>query len=525
MAERRPGLVARAADWIFGSVNGSPERKIGTRTGSFTAPDFRREPSIQLFTEYKEVKQVRDVIRLHKLGYLQLSSFLWEQMIENPRVRGVADTRVDGHIATAIRWVPARQNEKARQAAAAIVEDWPLIASAQVRRQLHMWGLALGVGFAQKHWYQSPSTLRAIPRLEVYHPSWVTWNWGPRLYQVFTQNGTQWVRSPSLAVPGDDGQPELSTLPLASAMQWVVHEPYGQHSWRHGLIHATWSPWLAHEWARRDMARACEKLGLAALTVKYPDAPGIEKALFEMEKRLKRLHSEGIIPLQQYGGEDGVPPSGFEVAPFEYGGTGYQIIQKTKDSNSTDIAVLWVGHSLTAEATGGTYGAAGLADLIRSDKKVADAESESSTMRQQVVGDWAEVNFGDREIAPIAIYETDPPAINLAAAQTLQFVSAAVAVFAKVAPWIDAEQLLTRFRIPLKPGDHKLVPATPADPATGGSPASPTNVDNQARVQRSLEAIARQLNAVARTDRLAAQTALEGWLVDVTKEATRTVPR
>lgn len=426
---------------------------------------FHREPAIQLFTTYSQVSDVQSVVQAHDFGYFQLSSFLIEQILQNPRVRGIVGTREAGLVGTAIRWEPSKQNDAARRAARAIEEDWPLIISTPTRKQLHEWGLLLGVGFAQKHWYQSRTTGRAIPRVEVYHPSWTAWNWGPRLYQVWTQEGIQWVPSPSLLLPGQRWPaltPDIaaSGQRAASPWQWVVHEPFGQHSWRRGLLHAVWSPWLAHEWARRDMARAAEKLGLAGIKVKYPKVSKEEPSLKAFLLALQNLNSEGIIPLEQR--EDGL---NYDAEVFEYGGVGYDIIHRTKDSNAIDLAVLLLGHNLTTEIKGGSYAAANIGDLIRGDIKAEDAAAEWSTMDQQVIGDWAEVNFGDRELAPRAVYETDPPALNMTAAQTLSFVAQAITTLSKVAPWIDYEALCTRFRIPMVPGqEHTIAPPPPPPP-------------------------------------------------------------
>jgi hypothetical protein len=470
--------------------------------------DFRRSPPIQLFGQFRTRQSIESAISTHDYGDFTWSAALARQMLANPRLRGVVETRLNGLMGTAIRWEPARSNDIGRRAAKAIAEDWPLIASEAARKQLHQWGLILGVGFAQKHWHVSPTSGRAIPRLEVFDPAWTSWDWGPRLYRISSQQGVQWVRSPAQTVPGEDHElPAGSKISIASPMQWVVHEPFGQHSWLEALIHPTGETYLAHQWARRDMARAAEKLGLAAIKVLYPEGAGNQKALSALLLALRRLHSEGILPLEQR--LDGSP--GMNVEPFEYGGQGYDIIQRTKDSNSVDFSVLYLGHNLTTEVKGGSYAAANVGDLIRGDIKAFDGTSEASTMRFQVVADWAEMNFGDRELAPLAVYETDPPALNMTAAQTLTFVAQAIATLGKVAPWIDFEALLARFRVPMLPGiDRKIVQPPPPTPP-GGGPVPPAGGDGK-NLDAAVKRLAADLDSVARVDRPAAQAVVEGWL-------------
>lgn len=469
-------------------------------------PRIAAELPLQYFTTYNQVGDVQSVVQAHDLGFFQLSSFLVEQMLQNPRLRGIVNTRLAGHLATAIRWEPGRENDAGRRAVKAIQDDWPLIISPPVRKQLAEWGLFQGVGFAQKHWYQSKRSGRLIPRVEVYHPAWTSWNWGPRLYQVWTQGGTQWVPSPSLKLPGEPWTlPTVDIIasgsPVSNPLQWVVHEPFGQHSWRRGLIHSTWSPWLAHEYARTDMTRASEKLGLAMLKLKYPKVEKDAASLIQLMSALRNLRSNGVIPVEQR--QDGL---NFDVEALEYGGTGYDIIHRTKDSNATDLAVLWLGHNLTTEAKGGSYAAANVGDLIRGDIKTDDASAENATLSDQVIGDWAQLNFGDRELAPRAVYETDPPALNLTAAQTLQAVSLAVSQLAnsRIADGIDYEALMNRFRIPVGPTGITL---TPQVAKTVTDRSAPLPSDAQKTVARVVE----QFKALAQGDQDMALATLTAW--------------
>jgi hypothetical protein len=403
-------------------------------------------------------------------------SWLVEQMQWNSRVRGLNNTRWDGLIGTEIRWEPGNDSDVARRAARDIVKDWPLIAPSPTRKQVSKWGLNLGVGFAQKHWYRSKSSGRDIPRLETYHPQWAVFDWSLRAYRVWTLSGWCIVPSPSLQVPGEEWQPSYAAdTQLADGLRrWVVHEPFGQHSWREGLVHAAWRPWLGHEWANRDMARGSEKMGLGIIKLKYPKS--IDKtALNLLISKMRSLGTEGVIPVEQY--PEGSEQASYDAEAFEWSGAGFDMIRGTKESNATDLAVLYLGHNTTAETKGASVGAsAQVGNLIRGDIRVGDCYSEFATMVGQVLPDWAEVNYGDPRHAPIPIYVTDPPSENQAAATTLFNVANAIEKLRVSSPNVDFDELLNRFRVPMLPVKTVVAPA--AAPAATG-PAPPADLAKQ----------------------------------------------
>jgi hypothetical protein len=450
--------------------------------------NVRREPPIQIAPDFKTVPECKAVITTLDYGQFMLAAWLIEQMMWNSRVRGVNETRVNGLVGTPIRWLPGRDNAKARRAARDIVEDFPLIAAPATRRQITKWGINLGVAFAQKHWYRSATSGREIPRIETYHPQWAIFDWSLRAYRVWTLDGWVIVPSPALQVPGEEWRPMYApgALEADDPRRWVVHEPFGQHSWREGLVHAAWRPWLGHEYANRDMSRSSEKLGLGIVKLKYPKS--IDKtALNLLIQKIRTIGSEGVLPVEQYLEESG--QASYDVEPFEFSGTGFEMIQGTKESNATDIAVLYLGHNTTAETKGASVGAsAQVGNLIRGDIRVGDCENEASTLYGQVLRDWAEVNYGDPGNAPVPDYVTDPPSENQAAALTLFNVSNAVDKLRLAAPGVDYNELLNRFQIPMNAGGAQVatVPGPPAGPvkvcqsANGGDQVQPSAPADQA---------------------------------------------
>src|SRR5207237_1405395 len=90
-------------------------------------PRVHSEPPIPAATEFQSVPAVRSVICELDQGDFYRAALLIERMLWNPRLRGIVETRLNGLLATDVRWEPARNNKAARRAAAAMERDWPIL--------------------------------------------------------------------------------------------------------------------------------------------------------------------------------------------------------------------------------------------------------------------------------------------------------------------------------------------------------------------------------------------------------------
>jgi hypothetical protein len=440
--------------------------------GKSAPPRLFVEPPIPTTTEFSTVEHVRGVIHQLDIGHFRQPALLVERMLWNPRLRAVVETRLSGLIATEILFEPAQNNRDARRAAKELHEDFPLIASAPMRKQMLKWALFLGFGLAQRHFDTSVMSGRQIFKLRPYWPGFAYWYWAERSYRIQTFDyGVTATGSPSTD-PVDTVNaisPILSPLPPAKDTPWVIAEPFGVNSYRDGLVHAAWRPWLGHEFAARDQARSSEKHGIGAVKAKFPRGMGEEhKAAIERYVNgIRTLGSEGVIPCEQR--DDGTPS--FDAEPFEFSGAGFQSINDTLGANAVALAILFLGHNLTTEIKGGgSYAAAGVADYIRDDKKHEDSETEWSYMAPQLIAPWAEANYGDPGLAPVARYVTDSPAVNKARAEMINYLGMASAQLRANVPKVDLEALVEEFRLPLLPDGAKVQVPAPIEPA--GAPKS-----------------------------------------------------
>jgi hypothetical protein len=405
------------------------------------------EPVIPIATEFATIPVIRGVIRELDSGLFRTPAILIERMCWNARLRGVLDTYLDGFVATKIRWAPARNNALCRRAARDIVEDFPWMMPPAQRKAQAKWGLLLGFSLGQRVLLESPTSQRHLYRYRSYWPGWAQWDWTSDVYRVAVRDGDMIeVQSTStLEAPADASSP------------WIVHEPYGEHSWRDGLIHAVWRPTYGHDMAYRDLNRSSEKHGIGTFGVKHP-SDAMQEDVDVVKRGLRTMGSEGVIPLPQRPAMQG---GGWDVVPLEFTGVGGQTISDALNTSAIALSILILGHNLTSEIKGGgSYAAAaGPAEYIRSDKKLTAGECERATVVPQLVAHWALANYGDPEVAPIPVYESDPPSANRDAAQTLQLLGLALRELKALMPALDLDAIAERYQLPLSTIGKTQAPA------------------------------------------------------------------
>jgi hypothetical protein len=357
-------------------------------------------------------------------------------------------------------------------------EDFDLIASPTSRAAMHATALMSGVAVAQEHWFVSPSSGRAIPRIEPWSNLWINWDWALYAYRVWTWGGGwQVVPAPALIAPGETWTPQSGVAVQADPRAWVVYEPFGQHSWRSdfAFIHSLWEAYFGYALANNDMNRVCEKQGRGQMALEFPTTTD-KAARDEYIDKLLDVGSEGIFPLEQFGTDVEGKVSGYKLSPFAWPATGFDIVNGTKESNAASITIRILGHNTQGETKGsaGAGGGAAAGSLIRGDIRVGDTLKES-TYLAKVLGDWAEVNFGDRSLAPRLKYVTEEPMANVQAGQTANFVGTSVDALQRHG--VDTPELLRRFQMPLRP--EALAPDfKPEPPPAKGEATKPTDPES-----------------------------------------------
>lgn len=443
-------------------------------------PQLVLAPPIPTTTEFTDAAHVRDVVNRLDRGEFRLPALLVERMLWNPRFRAVMGTRLAGLVSTKVRF-KARKNTKARRKAAEAFErDWPRMLPSATRKQMLKWALLLGAAFGQRSLLEQGG--RFLPRLRSYWPGFAFWYWPEQCYRIQTFNkGLTPVASPEVdwsVVERNAFSAASMKVPAPGESAWVVCEPFGDNSYRDGLVHAAWRPWLGHDWAMRDQARASQKHGVGVFGLEYPQGTGKEhqKAVERYQRGLQTMDSEGVIPMERR--DDG---TGFGVKPIEFNGTGFQAISDTLGANAVALAILLLGHNLTTEIkNGGSYAAAGVANYIRDDVKYEDGATEWGYAGPQLAEPWGIWNYGDPEAAPLAEYETDSAAITLARAQMFYQLSMALEKLRTALPSADLEALAQQFDLPIL-----LAPAGAVQVPAGEPPPAPPIEDEEEPLQEA----------------------------------------
>lgn len=431
----------------------------------------RLEPQIPAWGEFATLPQIKTVMVELRSGQLYNPTLLVERLLENPRLLGAVNTRINGLLSSKIEWEPGKNNREGRRAARDAYVDFPLMAPTPQRRQFAKSSLLLGFGLAQR----VPFPLEMVPsgrslfRLRPYWSGFANWSWSDDCYKVRERDGAiSDVRSPSF---------DLGLGILPSESQWVVAEPNGEHSWREGLILGLYKAAFGHDLSLGYLNTAAMKFGVGVTKVKFPTPRNDEEKALQAQfiKDYRAIGSNGAIPLQQR--EDGT--GGYDLEPFEFqNGGGADVIDRALNTAAIAMAIVLLGHNLTTEVKGGSYAAAGVGEYIRTDIKVSDAGVEWATLGPQLICPWAEANYRDPEVAPRACYVADPPTVNKQRAETLNQLAMATREFRANVPRADVNALCEQFGIPLLDETQVQVPATP--PAPGAPPPPTTDPESDA---------------------------------------------
>jgi hypothetical protein len=418
-------------------------------------PGVFRQPPLQISGKLKIKRDFENVVALHDYGFFQNSDWLVSQMFGAAPVAQAMQLRSDALTGTKIQFIPGRNNDRGRSAARAMEEeDWKLIASAPARAQMHSNAVISGVQTAQKKWYVSPSSGRAIPKVLPYSNMWVQWDWGLYAYRIFTwEGGWRIVPSPSLMAPGETWTPpSLSkTLQADDPRLWIVSEPYGSFSFRdrQKLLTSLWEPFFGWALSNNDQNRVCEKQGRGQLALTGPSTT--DKNRDALIANYMNVGAEGVFFEEQFYDQNhsSTEIPGYKLRPFEWSAQGWNIVSGTREANANAIFGLIAGHN----TLGQTIGAAGAGGGAATGFKLSGAITVGDTLKEfawayPVMRDWAQENYGDPDCAPIPIYATDDPLANVAAAQTTQFLSAALDTLQRHGA--DTVELQRRFQMPIR---------------------------------------------------------------------------
>jgi phage gp29-like protein len=410
----------------------------------------------------------------HARGMFIRSALLVDEMCTDDRISGVLSTRIGGLLCADLNFKPANDRRKSIKLAQflggsdASADDgaWLRMLDLDTAKALLKWKIMLGVAVAEIVWESDATSW--LPKLVVYHPSHLWWNWGNRRFCLAT-NG------PDPTQPIRFDKPEwMITLPRPERKEernghWFVWG--NQSSWMQGAIRSLGMKYLDRIWNERDWARYNEKHGMALIEGKIPSgAPAEEKAHFEHD--LNNLNNEPVVITPQ--AETGQPSYGIEF--HEATSKSWETYQARKQTLDTDIAVCILGQNLTTEVSGGSLAAASIHEGIRIDKKREDADLYVQ-VRQQVLVPWVDYNVGKgcgQDQAPYPHPQINPPEDNESEGNALLLLGEACQALQRAYPGVDVRAILETRGIPIDDDVASALEAVKGEPE--GTPLAESDI-------------------------------------------------
>jgi phage gp29-like protein len=436
-------------------------------------PDWRRTDSVAAMTS---------IMQEHARGMFIRAALLVDEMCTDDRISGVLSTRIGGMLCADLNFKPANDRRKSIKLAQFLggtdesADDgaWLRMLDLDTAKALLKWKIMLGVAVAEIVWESDATSW--LPKLVVYHPSHLWWNWGNRRFCLAT-NG------PDPTQPIRFDKPEwMITLPRPERKEernghWFVWG--NQSSWMQGAIRSLGMKYLDRIWNERDWARYNEKHGMALIEGKIPSgAPAEEKAHFEHD--LNNLNNEPVVITPQ--AETGQPSYGIEF--HEATSKSWETYQARKQTLDTDIAVCLLGQNLTSEVSGGSLAAASIHEGIRIDKKKEDADLYVQ-VRQQVLVPWIDYNVGNgcgQDQAPYPHPQINPPEDNESEGNALLLLGEACQSLQLAYPGVDVRAILETRGVPIDDdiaaaletvkGTPEGTPTVPSKPSDSVEPKS-----------------------------------------------------
>lgn len=412
----------------------APQRTVVVTLSATSATTDAEEPSVRACNVWTP-QLIRNAQRYAESGNISRVADLCEEILGDDRAVAVLNTRANALLGCDVAFDEGigRRKKRAVKALEAEEDYWTAFPEEELRR-LIIWGVLLGIGIAQIRWEdKTPGDVfsRKIPRIRVWHPRFLRWDWTERRWYLTV----------------DDYGREIPIEPGKGG--WILFTPYGSsRPWAYGLWRGMARLWLLKQYAIDDWALHSEVHGQPIRMGFLPP----EAAKMVDEAKRKKLRAELAADIASFGKETSfVPPPGFDFKLVEAQANTWEMFKAQIDLADTGFSVLAIGTSLPTDVKPGVGTGATASTLVRQDYLEADAETLTTTLHDQALIWWADINFGDPRLAPWPVYQVEPAADLKAMAERVNTAANALRVFDDVGAPVDKREFLKSFEVPLLP--------------------------------------------------------------------------
>lgn len=387
------------------------------------------------------VQDVRAALNANMYGIFDLSAQLWDSILGDDRVQATLGSRIAGLFGREVRFTPADDSDAAKECLRAWMDAWPEFSGGTGLRNMHAYAIGMGWMPAQLVWDTSKPIWR--PRPVPWHPRFTYYHWSLRKYIALSMDGSLPI------IPGDG--------------KWMLHAPYGDYrAWIFGALRATAEPWLLRHFAFRDMARYSEVHGMPIRKAKVPAASdAIERSQYGTN--VANLGNETTILIQQ--GVDGT--NGYDLELLEAKDPSWEVFSALISQCDMAIILAIMFQNLTTEVDSGSFAATKAHMDIRQNGIQSDATAWQHTIYHQAARPFAQLNFGDADLAPRTEWDVTPREYLETNAKQFQAFGTALEVMARGGLKFKDSEEVRRFAAS-KFGLDNLPDFDIGDPISGG---------------------------------------------------------
>lgn len=338
--------------------------------------------------------------------------------------------RVKALVGSQVELQPNDDSDKAKEICEECAEYFDQMVPKTEMEEMLRWSLLLGTSVSQIFWDTSKPMW--IPRISIFHPKFLWYNWATRQFSLTTQS---------------NGQMDI----LADDIQWSLFNVYSDHlPWMRGLVLPLAMLWLIRNWNEQWWSRHEEKVGSPIIqAIISAEATPDEERLFVQQ--LENLGSNSVVRTPQ-----GLDGNRFDLELKQPKSDLYSGFQALLDYVDRRIAMLILGSDkITLSKTNGiNFGGDDAGQMVRLDLKKSDASNLSCHLREKILKPFVRFNYGEEfeDLAPIIKFHVEPPENLKTKAEEMKTLADALAQFSnlEIGKQIDFLEIAHRFSLPLK---------------------------------------------------------------------------